>query len=383
MASSISVPEEKKPDSSLSQMQAKSLDYQYSGTLLCYLGKNGEVTGYLFNGIAGRGGGKEEFDFLPDNWQQALKQLFGTAGDHGYHDLARMDLPAERIETVNLNGGKVRFMISRFALPEGDANRLIVAIREITAISGCETLQDDVSETLEHEIRISKEKSMYISSVAHDFRTPLSIIYSNLQLLEAFRLELDEETMQDAFMLSKMAVKTLLRVLDKVEIIDASAKGKLEFKPVSCDLPALCRKVVDELNEMDLGPNRIELTVDESIGVVSMDETLFKNIFLNLLQNALNFSEKKQKVSFTVFQERPGFVVFKVADKGIGISAHDLDYIFEPFYRGSNSKYAKGSGLGLAVMKDCLKMHRGKVFVESSPGSGSVFTVELPSGKSE
>lgn len=253
-------------------------------------------------------------------------------------------------------------------------------IRDIT---DRKTRQEAMSSSLQHEIELSQVKSKYISTVSHEFRTPLSIIYSNLQLLEKYRLELDEETIHDAFELSRMAVKSLLRVLDKVTIIDASGKGKLDFKPSLCNVHDLCQAVVDEMNEMELVPNRIDLAIAEGIDTASIDENLFRHIFINLLQNALNYSDKKQNVSFSVYPGEKGFINFKVADKGIGIPPQDMQFIFDPFYRASNSRHAKGSGLGLAVVNACLQLHNGEIFVESDPVKGSIFTVVMPVGNTE
>ena len=253
-------------------------------------------------------------------------------------------------------------------------------IRDITERK---TRQEAMRTSLQHEIELSQVKSRYISTVSHEFRTPLSIIYSNLQLLEKYRFELDEETIHDAFELSRMAVKSLLRVLDKVTIIDASGKGKLEFKPSICNVHELCQEVVDEMNEMELVPNRIDLAVANDIGNASIDENLFRHIFINLLQNALNYSDKKQNVSFSVYPGEKGFINFKVADKGIGIPPQDMQFIYDPFYRASNSRHAKGSGLGLAVVKECLQLHNGEIFVESDPLKGSIFTVVIPVGNTE
>ncbi|MCO5258309.1 MAG: sensor histidine kinase, partial [Lentimicrobium sp.] len=145
----------------------------------------------------------------------------------------------------------------------------------------------------------------------------------------------------------------------------------------------LCQEVVDEMNEMELVPNRIDLAVANDIGNASIDENLFRHIFINLLQNALNYSDKKQNVSFSVYPGEKGFINFKVADKGIGIPPQDMQFIYDPFYRASNSRHAKGSGLGLAVVKECLQLHNGEIFVESDPLKGSIFTVVIPVGNTE
>lgn len=262
-----------------------------------------------------------------------------------------------------------------FSDPDGINMGVHALIRDIT---DRRARQAQLQSSLEREIELSNVKSKYISTISHEFRTPLSIIYSNLQLLENHRFELDAETINDAFELSRMAVKSLLRVLDKVTVIDAVNKGKLGFRPAHADLKKICTNLVKDLNEMELVPDRIDLSIGQIPDEIWMDESLFNHIFTNLLLNALKFSDKKSRVKFEVEMISPSQAAFTVTDYGIGIPEDEKTYIFEPFYRASNSMHARGSGLGLAVVRDCLKLHRGEISFESETGQGSVFKVVLP-----
>lgn len=264
-----------------------------------------------------------------------------------------------------------------FAGPDGHILGVHALIRDI---SERKAKHEELRTSLEREIELSNVKSKYISTISHEFRTPLSIIYSNLQLLENHRFELDAETINDAFELSRMAVKSLLRVLDKVTVIDAVNKGKLEFKPAVTDITQLCRHLVKELNEMEMVPDRIDLLLKQIPAELWIDESLFSHTFTNLLLNALKFSDKKSRVKFEVSMLTPELACFTISDQGIGIPEDEMNYIFEPFYRASNSKHARGSGLGLAVVGDCLKLHKGEISFVSKVGEGSIFTVILPVG---
>ena len=248
----------------------------------------------------------------------------------------------------------------------------------IRDISEYKQEQADMQSSLQYEIERGKVKSKYISSISHEFRTPLSIIYSNLQLLESHQHELDAETIADSYDLSKMAVKSLLLVLDKVTIIDASGKGKLEFKPALLDLPELVQSVVNDLNEMEIVPGRIKFSIDPAIGQVYIDEYLFRHIFSNVLHNALKYSDKKQFVEMDVALSGNEFLTFEVKDEGIGIPKEDMGILFEPFYRASNARYIKGSGLGLSVINECLKLHHGTITLNSEVGRGTTVNLTLP-----
>ncbi|MDY0101966.1 MAG: PAS domain-containing sensor histidine kinase [Lentimicrobium sp.] len=260
----------------------------------------------------------------------------------------------------------------------GKNNQLKGVYGIIRDISGHKQQQAEMESSLQYEIERSQVKSKYISSVSHEFRTPLSIIYSNLQLLESHMPELDAETIADSFDLSKMAVKSLLRVLDKVTIIDASGKGKLEFKPSLVYLPGHIKKLVNDLNEMEIVPGRMLVNIDPGIGEVYIDENLFHHILTNALHNALIYSDKKQFVEVNITFDDAETLKITIKDNGIGIPKEDMNLIFEPFYRATNSRFVKGSGLGLAVLTECLKLHKGSIFIDSELGKGTVIQILLP-----
>lgn len=215
-----------------------------------------------------------------------------------------------------------------------------------------------------------------ISSVSHDFRTPLSIIYANLQLLEQLDGNLDRETVHDAFSLSRMAVKSLLRVLDKVSVIDSINKGRLEYKPTNRRLKELCENLVKELNDAEVIPDRVEYIHDNSIDDVNIDEYLFVSLFTHLIFNALSYSKKNHKVVFQSENTVDG-LKFMVQDYGIGLTLEQKEAL-SVFFADSVAELPEGIGLGLAIVKECLNMQNGSIIITSEQGKGSVFTICLP-----
>lgn len=129
---------------------------------------------------------------------------------------------------------------------------------------------------------------------------------------------------------------------------------------------------------MEMVPDRIDLVVDQIPEELWIDASLFNHIFTNILLNALKFSDKKSRIKFEVNMISPAMAGFTITDSGIGIPEDEMNYIFEPFYRAGNSKHVRGSGLGLAVVRDCLKLHKGEISFESKVGTGSIFKVILP-----
>ncbi|MGE5383881.1 MAG: sensor histidine kinase [Omnitrophica WOR_2 bacterium] len=228
-----------------------------------------------------------------------------------------------------------------------------------------------------NERNLNRLNSKCISSVSHDFRTPLSIIYANLQLLEYHEFQLDRETIEDAFSLSRMAVKSLLRVLDKVTLIDSMNKNRLEYKPVKTDLKKLCEAITKELNEAEVIPGRIKFIHDDSIGEVFLDEYLFTSLFTHLIFNALSYSKKNHQVQFESKQIEKNFVRVIVKDDGMGFTQEQISSL-SVFFNDSGKNTVEGIGLGLAIVKECLLLQKGNISIVSEPCKGTEFVIDLP-----
>ncbi|NJO93670.1 MAG: sensor histidine kinase [Hydrococcus sp. RM1_1_31] len=110
-----------------------------------------------------------------------------------------------------------------------------------------------------------------------------------------------------------------------------------------------------------------------------MDEKLLNSILTNLLFNAVKYSPPGSQVDFNVTLEAEA-VVFAVKDRGIGILPQDREYLFEAFHRGENVGQIEGSGLGLALVKKCVNLHRGQIAFDSIVGEGTTFIIRLPIG---
>jgi signal transduction histidine kinase len=119
----------------------------------------------------------------------------------------------------------------------------------------------------------------------------------------------------------------------------------------------------------------------ETLFPVSLDPDLIKQVFSNLIENAIKYSPDETKILVST-EEKNGFIVIQVADQGHGIPSEDLPNLFMKFYRSQQAKSSpiKGSGLGLYLAKYFIELHNGRIFVESTYGQGSTFTIELPIG---
>jgi len=151
----------------------------------------------------------------------------------------------------------------------------------------------------------------------------------------------------------------------------------LEFKPVSLELGAFVRRLVDEVLSATDRRCPIEFLLAQMPAKVQADERLLRHIFTNVLTNAVKYSDAGQVVKFEIERTRAD-IVFTIRDQGIGIPEADQEWLFNAFHRGRNVGDRPGTGLGLVIVKRCVDLHGGKINVDSELGEGTSVTVRLP-----
>jgi len=195
---------------------------------------------------------------------------------------------------------------------------------------------------------LDRLKSEFVSTVSHELRTPLNIIIGHAEILldlsriESGKLELDMQPFDVA-----QAVDEVRALLD----------------------PLAERKEI-----------RVVVRIDPDLQQIVADRLRFKQILYNLMSNAVKFTPNGGRVDVTVEQLPDGWVQIVVRDTGIGIPKEHLETIFERFRQldSSFSREWEGTGLGLALTREFVRLHGGKIEVQSQVGKGSTFTVLLP-----
>jgi signal transduction histidine kinase len=143
------------------------------------------------------------------------------------------------------------------------------------------------------------------------------------------------------------------------------------------DVESFCINLIEDIKLCDDPPHAIEFTSHSYCPHARLDEKLLYSILSNLLINALKYSPQSGTVEF-ILQCEPHLSIFKIKDRGIGIPSEILATLYEPFVRANNVDKIAGTGLGLAVVKKCVELHQGEIFVESKVGEGTTFTVKIP-----
>jgi len=227
------------------------------------------------------------------------------------------------------------------------------------------------------EREVSELKSRFVTTVSHEFRTPLGITMSAIELLRHYEDRLPDEERRQLFDDIHTATRNMAGLMEQVLVLGRVDAGKLAYRPAPLDLDTLARKLADESLSATNRKCPVEWKAENDLSGACADEALLRHIFSNLLSNGVKYSAAGTPVTFSGKREG-AMAVFTVQDKGIGIPDSDLPRLYEAFHRGANVGEIPGTGLGLVIIKRCVDLHQGAIEVASKPGEGTIFTVRVP-----
>jgi PAS domain S-box-containing protein len=211
-------------------------------------------------------------------------------------------------------------------------------------------VEDKVKKALKKEKELNMLKSRFVSIASHEFRTPLTTIFSSAQLLEKYGKTWDNNMYKSQFNRIKENINHLTGMLDDILIIGKTDTNKLISEPADINLKQLCEDLVNDVNIMLSENHRLISNIKLSKEIYYMDEKAIKHILLNLLSNAIKYSPNGGKIEFSV-HSKDSSMVFIISDEGIGIPAEEHSSIYESFHRAKNTGDIRGTGLGLAITK--------------------------------
>lgn len=257
-------------------------------------------------------------------------------------------------------------------------------VRLETEISERRRTEAIIRNALEREKELADLQSRIITTISHEFRTPLTTVQSSTDLLQNYGQNWTEEKKLKHFQRIEFCVDHMTQLLNDVILIGKAEAGQLKFAPTQVNLESLCREIVEEL-QLSLvsskeGQNKaltICFSSQNADIFTNLDEKLLRTILTNLLSNAVKFSPHGGDICFEVMSQHEQ-VIFHIQDQGIGIPPDDQGRLFESFHRASNVGTIPGTGLGLAIAKKCVDLHQGQITLESQVGVGTTVRVTLP-----
>ena len=251
----------------------------------------------------------------------------------------------------------------------------LVVVRNITTRKEAEMA---LHRLLEKEGELNRLKTHFLTTVSHEFRTPLSAILSNIQILELYDEKWSADKKAPAFTRIQQAVKQMSSLLNDLSVVARDEEGKFQLNPVQFDLSIYLDELVKEITGTFSPAPEVTILMNLSDHKVTLDKDMLRYILSNLISNALKFTTSSASIGITVNDAPDHNIMLRITDTGIGIPKQDIAAIFEPFHRGQNVLHFPGTGLGLSIVKRCVDLHKGSVEIESKLGEGTVVTVILP-----
>ncbi|MCM1982535.1 ATP-binding protein [Lyngbya confervoides] len=227
------------------------------------------------------------------------------------------------------------------------------------------------------EQELNQFKSHIVATVSHEYRTPITSILASAATLERHGPRLEVSKQQRLLHLIMQQARHLRQLVDDMLVVNQVELGQIQFKPFPIDLEHFLRSLIEEYSMLAEVSHGFDLEIQGDCSHFWGDIGLLKQIFGNIISNALKYSNQPSPVQIRMGGDEIG-VTIQVRDQGIGIPPVDLAQVFQSFSRGSNVDSIPGTGLGLSIAKACTALHQGTIALDSELGHYTAVTVWLP-----
>ncbi len=235
----------------------------------------------------------------------------------------------------------------------------------------------ELAQALEREKDLSELKSRFVTTAAHEFRTPLSTILSSVSLVERYLDPEHADKRTRHVERIKSSIRNLTDILNDFLSLDKLEQGKMEIENAEFGLTEFCIAVTDDLRSLLKEGQNIHYT-HTGDDTVYCDKKILRNVLLNLVSNAIKYSPEGKEI-WLESEMRNCEVTIRVKDNGIGIPPEEQKHLFEKFFRARNAGEIQGTGLGLSIVRRYVDLLDGRISFSSQPGQQTVFVVQFPS----
>ncbi|HIT58001.1 MAG TPA: PAS domain S-box protein [Candidatus Galloscillospira stercoripullorum] len=271
------------------------------------------------------------------------------------------------LEDESLAPGSLRMFLSPVSgrQYEGTPVGVSILISDVTALKRAEGI-----------------RSQFTANVSHELKTPLTSIKGFTDMLCSGMVH-DKEDQQRFLTMIGVEVDRLIELINDILRLSELESATIQQGEERCDVLQTAQETAELLAPAAQTAD-VTVSVSGESGVAAISPSRLKELLVNLMENAVKYTERGGKVDVTVTPV-PGQVTFTVADTGIGIPEEDRERVFERFYRVDKGRCRKsgGTGLGLAIVKHIVQLYDGTISLESQVGKGSTFTVTLPAAAEE
>lgn len=231
--------------------------------------------------------------------------------------------------------------------------------------------------SLNKEKELGQLKTSFVSTASHQFRTPLSIIQSNTELLEMFVTSHKIEDLEGLNKITgriQVAISTMTDLMDDVLKLGVLTSGNVPYRPLNLDLVVFCERLTNDFNLIQKDTRTIDVFITGEPYKVMLDPKLLSHTLNNLINNAFKYSISKDNPQLRLQFEKTK-VIISIIDYGVGIPEKEQAHLFEPFFRANNVTDIKGTGLGLSIAKEYVTINKGNIIAKSKTGAGSCFEI--------
>ena len=342
--------------------------HNLNGVIIYAPSSSKEILGYESDQVLGR----KIVDFIEPSYlkdmdRQTMINLFNSKGRKIRYKVQHKSGAIRWLESISNN----------ISNAEGEATHVISSTRDITENVH---LFDDLMEALSKEKELADLKSRFVSMASHEFKTPLSTIQANADILDFKLDQLDEALCDQLRKPLKMMVQEIERLnslIDDILILGRMEAGRTPFNPKKIDAEKLISQIAEEEFNRKYPGRKVVISSEGKMKKINADPVLLKHILVNLLSNSYKYSREDQSPMLHVAYKNEKLVI-QVIDHGIGIPEEDQRNLFTSFYRAKNVENIQGIGMGLTIVKEFVEMHKGRVNVESEINRGTTFTIQLP-----
>ncbi|MGQ0739089.1 MAG: ATP-binding protein [Bacteroidota bacterium] len=244
------------------------------------------------------------------------------------------------------------------------------------ALQKLEQSQQELSDALDKERQLNEIKSRFVSMASHEFRTPLTTVLSSASLLSKYTTTEEQEKRDKHIERIKSSVNNLNDILEDFLSLGKLNEGRIEVKRETLNLKLLVEDTIEGMKTLLKTGQRFITECSGDCDAVT-DKKLFRNILINLISNAVKFSDEDKPVIIGG-RKSGNRMIMSVTDQGIGISEEDQQHLFSSFFRAANATNIQGTGLGLHIVKRYVDLLGGEVKLKSELNKGTTVTFSIP-----
>ena len=259
----------------------------------------------------------------------------------------------------------------------GISESILSATRDITAQKEAE---ESIKNALGQERKLNELRTNLVSTISHEFRTPMTTIRTSAELIEMY---IEDVTFKNSDRLQKHLytitneIDRIVELMNTVLTISREDSGMTNYSPITFDLKQVCLDVIEASYSNQKDGRIVETTIQGNTFPVLADNKLMEYALFNVLNNAFKYSEGCGNIVLSLFSTDTTVSV-EIIDFGIGIPKIDQHKLFNTFFRASNTDGIQGTGLGLYIVKTFTEKNSGIVKLESKLGKGTKITLEFP-----